>query len=518
MAHELRDYQAVNQAQIRQAFSRTKSVMYQAGTGSGKTVVASSIIKKASEKGSPVWFVAHRRELIEQASQELYENGVPNGIIMAGYRYQAHMQVQVASIDTLRERHLKNDKLIITKPPKLLVVDEAHRSLGNTYLSLFDAHPDAWRLGLSATPMRSDGRGLGHAYGAMVNAPTVAELIEDGWLVQPRYFTGATADMAGVNTQNHDYAAGEREARMNNAQLRGDVVEQWLRHGEGRKTIVFAAGVKHSLALREEFEAAGVSAIHIDGGTINSERRDLIDEFRSSDKHTVLCNCMVVTEGFDVPEVGCVSIACPTKMISKYIQMGGRCLRPNRATNKKDCIIIDHGDNVMRHGFLEDPIPWTLDTNGSITENMAKIREELPRQFECHECGCTFMGQIRCPECGTRLEIQPHHELLSTTEELIEVTRGAMGVKASDKQKVYTTAQKENFYAQIKAYANGNNPRGKQYKSGWLMHTYRAKFGVPPHGGMEFIEEMEPTPQVTAFIRAKNAAFQIRRKYREANG
>jgi hypothetical protein len=348
----------------------------------------------------------------------------------------------------------------------------------------------------------------------MVNAPSVRELIEMGWLVQPRYFTGATANMDGVKTHDYDYAAGEREARMNNAVLRGDVVEQWLRHADNRKSIVFASGVKHSLALKEDFEAAGVPAMHIDGNTLNSERMELIDEFRKSDKYKVLCNCMIVTEGFDVPEVGCVSIACPTKIISKYLQMAGRCLRP--AEGKTDCIILDHGNNILRHGFVEDPIPWELDTNGRLTDRIPAERDEMPRQFECTACGCVFSGRIRCPECGTRLEVQPQHELISTVEELIEVTRGAMGVKASDKQKVYTMDQKRNFYKQVIGYASGMNPRGKKYSEGWVAHTYRAKFGVWPRGlGLEAGNPEKPSQEVIAFIRAKNAAYHIRKNYNE---
>jgi superfamily II DNA or RNA helicase len=511
---EFRPYQNLNTAQIAEQFRTVRSVLYQAGTGSGKTIVANGIMQKAKAKGNNCWFLAHRRELIEQTVHKLWRDcGEAAGVIMAGYRANLHMPIQVGSIDTLRSRLIKNDKIKITKPPKLIIIDEAHRSLAPTYMALLQMFPDAYLLGLTATPIRSDGRGLGHMYSSMVQAPSVAELIEMGYLVQPRYFTGATADMEGVKLQNYDYAQGEREVRMNRAQLRGDVVEQWLRHGERRKTIVFASGVKHSMALRDDFEAAGVRAAHIDGKTPTAERRKLFDEYRHTDKWEVLTNCMVATEGLDVPEVGCISLACPTKIISKYIQMGGRGLRTH--DGKKDCIIIDHANSVLTHGFLEDPVPWSLGTEGRITDRIPEVREHMERQFECEQCGCIFAGQVRCPECGTRLEAHGQHELISTAEELIEITRGMAGAEAASEQKTYTNDQMRHFCAQLKGYASGMNPQKRTMKKGWIAHTFRAKFGVWPDGFDGWPPE-EPTPFVLAFIRAKNAAYNIRRRLNAA--
>jgi superfamily II DNA or RNA helicase len=510
---ELYYFQKENKSEVRTAFRDYRKVMYQAGTGSGKTVTAVDIIKDTVAKGNDAWFVAHRRELIEQAHDHLTWQGVNAGIVMAGYKVEQHLPVQVCSIGTLNERLIKNQKILFPRRPKLIIIDEAHRALAKTYRNLISMFPDAYVLGLSATPIRTDGRGLGHMFDYMVQAPPVEELIEGGYLVQPKYFAGATADLKGVPTQGYDYAAGELEVRMNRAQLRGDVVEQWMRHGEGRKSIVFASGVKHSIALAEDFVAAGIRAVHVDGRTVKSERSDIVRDFKNTDKYQVITNCAVFTEGFDVPEVGCVSLACPTKSIGKYLQMAGRCLRPHKESGKDDCIIIDHAGAVSRHGFIEDPVPWSLDTDGRMDDRMPEVREAIERQFECENCGCIFMGQIRCPECGTRLVVHGQHELINTVEELIEIKRGAVGAKAAKDQKVYTQAQKDNFLAQVTGYAQGQNPQKKEFKSGWVGHTYRAKFGQwPPKTD---IEPQEPSTEVLAFIRAKNAAFQIRRKFRE---
>lgn len=503
----LRDYQTLNKAQIRQQFKHHQAVLYQAGTGSGKTVVATDILKGVRDHGQFAWFIAHRRELIKQTYRTLYDMDVNAGIIMAGHKLNTHLQVQVASIDTLNARFIKNDNLVLHAHPKLIIIDEAHRSLSPTYMRLMAMFPDAYILGLTATPIRSDGRGLGHVYGAMVQAPNIKELVDMGHLVPPRYFTGLTADMEGVKTVNYDFAAAEREIRMNDADLRGDVVEQWLRHGERRKTFVFASGVKHSMALAEDFKAAGVRAIHVDAHTPDWQRDEIVNDFRNTTRYEVITNCMVFTEGTDIPEVGCVSLACPSKIISKYIQMGGRCLRPHEPSGKRDCIILDHAGMIQRHGFLDDDIPWTLGTEGKkVSDAIYEAKEKLPKEFVCTMCGCTFTGRVRCPECGTKVEPQGQ-ELITTAEELVEVTRGACGVKAKSKQKIYTDDQKRHFHAQLKHYASEKNR-----KAGWIAHTFRAKFGHFPDGFDGWPPE-PPEETVLAFIRGRNAAFHIRRNY-----
>lgn len=510
MAYQLRKFQSDNKSDIREGFRVHRSILYQAGTGSGKTVTASSIVKDAVAKGTTTWFLAHRRELIEQTSDTFHKDGIRNGIIMAEHRYQPSMPVQICSIDTLRERFVKNDKMIVFQKPGLIITDEARRGLSPSYINLYAKFPNAYMLGLDATPVRSDGRGLGHIYDHMVQAPPISELQALGYLVPMRYFTGATPDLQGVRTDNYDYAAGPLQEAYDDADLRGDVVEQWIRHAQNRKTIVFASGVRHSMALRDDFLARGIAAIHIDGHTLTHDRMDMFDDFRHTDKYKVLVNCNIATEGVDIPEVGCVQVATATKAISKYMQMGGRGMRPHEASGKKDCIFIDHGGNIERHGFLEDPVPWSLDTTGRIGERIAEVRDDMPKIFTCSNCGCEFSGQIRCPECKTKLEVQPYHELINTPEELIEVTRGVAGMEATEKQKVYSNVQKRNFHAQLLGYAMEKN-----FKTGYVFHKYRAKFGQPPPDHWMADPPQEPSELVRAFLRGQAAAHAIRKKYRE---
>lgn len=500
MKYELRDYQARDKDRIRRAFAMDRNVLYVAGTGSGKTVTAASIIEDAVARGNGVWFMAHRRELVEQTSEELHENGIRNGVLMAGHRYRAGEDVQVGSVDTIRERLVKGGNLVVPRDPRLIIFDEAHRSLSRTYRQIRSHFADAYLLGLTATPVLSSGLGMGHAYGQMVLAPSMRELIAAGHLVKPRHFAAATPDLTGIPVQNYDYHQRQLQERYNNAHLRGDVVEQWLRHSQRRKSVVFTTGLKHNKALEKDFLEAGVRAVAVDGRTIKSERSDVFRRFKETDEYEVLINCNLIVEGYDVPEVGCVSIATATKSIGRYRQMGGRCLRPHKPSAKIDCILIDHGGNVERHGFIDDDIPWSLDTNGKIQDKVAEQRDHEPKEFTCDMCGHVFSGRIRCPECGHRLEVKGVHELITSPEELVQITR-----RGVEDPMDWTDAMKNRFYAQLKGRVIA---QGK--KEGMAFHMYKERFGEKPKGNPS---PEEPGPEAIAFYNNRMAHAAIKRRY-----
>src|SRR5262245_60789637 len=185
---------------------------------------------------------------------------------------------------------------------------------------------------------------------------------------------------------------------MNTDALVGDIVEHWLKYGERRRTVVFAVGVEHSVHIRNEFIAAGVRAEHLDGDTPISERDAILARLKSGETE-VVTNCMVLTEGWDMPEVGCCILARPTKQMGLYRQMIGRVLRP--ADGKPDAIILDHSGAVYRHGLPEDHVEWTLDVDGRAENPVQEKRQrgEEPKLRECPSCK-VVMSAPPCSACG----------------------------------------------------------------------------------------------------------------------
>ena len=197
-------------------------------------------------------------------------------------------------------------------PADLLVIDEAHHCPAATYQKIIDAYPDAMLLGLTATPCRGDGRGLGGIFETIIECPQVAELIEQGYLVRTRIYAPVNPDLRGVRTVAGDYVEANSPTAWTGRKLVGDIVTHWHKFGERRKTVAFAVNVAHSIHLRDEFIKSGVRAEHIDGITPKPERDATLARLASGEIELVT-NCMVLTEGWDMPEVGCCILARPTQ-------------------------------------------------------------------------------------------------------------------------------------------------------------------------------------------------------------
>jgi superfamily II DNA or RNA helicase len=318
------------------------------------TILFSTVVHEANQNGLKCLVLAHREELIKQAAEKLeIITNDPVGIIKAGYPTNYDRDIQVASVQSLTRR--------LNHCPEfdLIVVDEAHHSTSKTYRTILDRFPGARVLGVTATPIRLDGKGFRGIFDELICGVTVSELITSGSLSPYKYFaTERSMSVEGVGKRQGDFKS-EDVARANPvAGLAGDVVKSYRDYLDGKQAVVFCVNVEHSIAIAAHFNAAGIIAHHLDGNSSPGERADVMQKFR--DKYIqVLTNCALFDEGLDIPGLDGVILARPTASLSRYLQMVGRALRV--AEGKEHATIIDLAGNWERLGMVDDERRWTLD-------------------------------------------------------------------------------------------------------------------------------------------------------------
>src|SRR5690606_6245781 len=204
-------------------------------------------------------------------------------------------------------------------PPSLIVFDECHHIGAASWESIFDAFPEAKVLGLTATPWRLDGQGLGRWFSHMVSGPTVTDLIENGSLSPYRLFAPAIPDLSDVKTAAGDYQRGALAKAMDKPAIVGDAIGHYKRLCPGKRAVVFAAGVENSKHIVAQFLAAGIPAEHVDGSMGDVERDGAVDRFRRGET-LILSNADLFGEGFDVPAIEAAILLRPTKSLSLYLQ------------------------------------------------------------------------------------------------------------------------------------------------------------------------------------------------------
>jgi DNA repair protein RadD len=406
---QLRPYQAKAIDEARDAFRTNRAVLFQLPTGGGKTVTASTVVHGAAQKRNRVWWLTHRRELASQASRTFYDLGIPHGLIQAGGVSDPNALVQVASIQTIARR------LANLPEPALIVFDEAHHIGAAQWDQVFNHYPRAKILGLTATPWRLDGQGLGRWFGHMIEGPTVRQLIDEGSLCDFRLFAPSVPDLSGVATLAGDFKSGALAKAMDRPAIVGDAIGHYRHLCAGKRAVVFAAGVANSQSIVAQFNAAGIPAEHVDGGMTTAERDAVVDRFRRGET-LILSNADLFGEGFDVPAIEAVILLRPTKSLSLYLQQVGRALRP--MPGKDVAIILDHAGNSLRHGLPDDVREWSLEDR----EKRAK-REGLDTPVkQCTECFFVYRPAPKCPCCGYAPPIASR-ELEQIEGTLQEVTR-----------------------------------------------------------------------------------------------
>lgn len=419
MQIQLRNYQESMISGARQALRCHKSILLQAPTGAGKTVLASFMIGQTAARSESAWFMCHRAELVDGTSKTFTKFGIRHGVICAGYPGDLRERVQVCSIDTLKGR------LAMLRPPRLAVIDECHHAGAAGWTKIVEWLRAAGTLivGLSATPKRLDGRGLDDLFDFLVPGPQVSWLIENGHLSQYRVFAPSIPDMKGVRRSMGDFSRSEAAEKMDKPKLTGNIITHWSKHAEGLRTVAFAVNVAHSNHLAESFCAAGIPAAHLDGGTPKAERKRIIADYAEG-RIQVLTNVDLFGEGFDLSSIAqrdvtidAVIQARPTQSLSLHLQQVGRALRPQPG---KVAVILDHAGNAMRHGLPDDEREWSLE--GEDRKKKAANDNEAPPPHICIQCFNAIKRPLppACPHCGKRLQTEAK-EIEVADGELVEL-------------------------------------------------------------------------------------------------
>ena len=373
----------------------------------------------------------------------------------------------------------------------VVVIDECHHARARTYEAIIEQYPDAQIVGLTATPCRGDGRGLGNSFDALVHCPSVRELIALGNLVPTVVYAPTRPDLKGVRVRQGDYVESELAARVDKAKLIGDIVEHWGKYAADRQTLAFAVGIQHSVHIRDEFRRAGVAAEHIDGSTPNDEREAILRGLANGSVR-VVSNVGIATEGFDCPDVGAVVLARPTKSLGLYRQMVGRALRPT--PGKENAVILDHAGAVFEHGLAEDDIDWTLSTDRR-AENVSQAKrggKGERRLVTCPECGAVRWSGPVCHACGYRPKPKPRG--IDFVDGTLERVDGKGGSAPSPEEK-------RRWHAELRFIAEQ-----RDYRRGWVAWKYKERFGEwPPRGYPP--QPVEPSVEVLGWIRSRNIAY-----------
>ena len=444
MTTELRDYQHAMIAGIRDHWRKgARRVLAVAPTGSGKTHLMARATAQALDRGRKVGIVVHRRELLNQAVRAVTGHGVPAD----------HPRLTITTIQSAHRTTL--DDL------DLLIVDEAHLALARTWRAFIDRQRRAYVLGLTATPYRLDGRGLGEMFCAIVVGPQVLNLVARGVLVPARTFAPSVPDLDGVATVAGDWDREGLAKAMMRPRIVGSIIDHYQRLAGGRQAIVFGTTIAHSKMLCEAFNAAGITATHIDGSTPHRERDAVIEAFRGG-QGQVLTSCNVLSEGLDLPAVSAIILARPTQSEVIYRQQIGRGSRA--CAGKADFVILDHAGNALRHGLYATPKTHTLEGRRKPAKERQAPTESVRQCMTCYGVYESRAGA--CPYCGAVPPVKKRQtrEIAGELVELNDDGKLETGWYRRVMRSIWTSPREqwERRLAQM-AIDQG-------YKAGWVHH------------------------------------------------
>ena len=467
-----------------------KRQIIMAPTGAGKTYLGMRICHEAMQRGKRAVFLCDRTVLIDQTSQVASDYNLPHGIIQANHwRKDPDQLLQIASVQTIGKRKF-------WPQCDVLVIDEAH----TTYKAWTDfaENTTATVIGLSATPFT---KGLGKIFSHLINATTMHQLTQQGTLVPLRIFSCRKPDMTGAATRGGEWtdeAAAEREMA-----IVGDVVAEWQRLAENRKTIVFGATIAHCEELCRQFNNAGVFAALYTSHTSKTERDELLQEYRKPNSALrILISVEALAKGFDVPDVGCICDARPLrKSLSTAIQMWGRGMRCSPTTDKQDCFLLDFSGNIIRFFADFNEIFFNgldkLDDGEKLDRTIREKDEWKPKS--CPKCQYSpFLRQ--CMMCGYESKKLP---LLDKHGGLMQEVYFGEG---DNKRKLASSFI--SLWSQLVGYARTHSMPDKA--AGRAYHLYKAL-----SGGKQPPKKFEDTMPINCSKNTLNEIWKLNAQFRK---
>ena len=387
-------------------FLDQQPVVIVAPTSAGKSHIVARIVKRLVAEGKRCTYVVKRRMLVNDMCQRLTRDGVPHGVWMPPHKPTDH-PVQVASADTLISRK-------VSTGADVLILDEAHTLMNESGRTIIAAHPGAWIIGMTATPV-----GVGGVFERIAMGPTMADLMEQGYLSDYQLFAAHPPDFSAAKQSSGDYNQDIAGAIMSTRKIVGDVVETWKQRANDGATLLFASSVAQAKAYCEAFNAAGIPAGHVDGTTPDEERQRLWDELRQG------------------------------------------------ALPKDRAIILDHAGNCLDPllGRVEDILEWSLDDRPPRRKS-----DDDPSLHgrHCPTCLLFFRSRINvCPECGTP-RIATVHEIKVRKGELEEIQRQR---KQAAIEKAISKMDPAEKFAQLQAEG-----RAKGHAPGWAVMQFKIRF------------------------------------------
>ena len=400
----LRPYQEVAINDAADALDKHGNTLVVAPTGAGKTIMLSALVGKRRGVSKDVLILQHRDELVSQNSTKFQR---VNPELSASYVNASQKDWGGDAVFAMVQTLSRHNNLEQMPKVDLIVVDEAHHTVADTYQRIINAAKKANEgvqvVGFTATPNRGDKKGLRDVFTNCSHQIEIATLIREGFLVPPKTFVvdvGVQDELRDVRKTASDFDMADVEKIMNRRAINKRVVEEWLDKAGDRKTIVFCSTIRHAEDVCEEFVRQGVIAHVVTGNTPSDEREEILHDLAHGETQVVV-NVAVLTEGFDAPPVSCVVLTRPCSYKSTMVQMIGRGLRTVDQEEfpgivKTDCIVMDFGTSVLTHGSLDDSVD--LDGAGEATAG------DAPEKV-CPECDSIVpLGVRECPFCGHMFE------------------------------------------------------------------------------------------------------------------